>query len=157
MANVTNLLLGNLTDIGFFELLLPWILFFTLLYVVFKKTNLFVEETQNITLSLALSLFIVNFTPLGLSFANILSRSFGFMALGMVFILIAWVFCGMLGVDTISLVRDNRNIFFAIGVLFAFIVSVKIMGNYIGDISDMLVTLFFVVCIFGGMYYVTKS
>ena len=158
MANISELFLGNLADVGFFELLLPWILFFTLLYLVFKKTSLFVEESQNITLSLAISLFIVNFTSFGLSFAVFLTRSFGIMAIGIVFILIAWIFCGIIGVDTISLVRSNKYIFFMIGVLLALIVSVHILGNYWRiEIGDTIITMFFILFMFGGMYYVTKS
>jgi len=159
MANITNLLLGNLVEIGFFDLLLPWMLFFTLLYVVFRKTNLFVEESQNITISLVISLFIINFTTFGLSFALFLTKSFGYMAIGIVFVLIAWIFCGMLGVDTISIVRNNSTVFFAIGVFLAFIVSIKIFGSYIsiGTSSGMLITIFFIICVFGGIYYMTNS
>ena len=158
MVEVVDLFLGNLADVGFFELLLPWILFFTLLYIVFNKTNLFVEESQNITLSLAISLFIINFTSFGLSFAVFLTQSFGIMAIGVVFILIAWVFCGIIGVDTISLVRDNRYIFFMIGVLFALSVSMHILGNYWNiEIGDTIITMFFILFMFGGIHYVTKS
>lgn len=158
MVEVVDLFLGNLADVGFFELLLPWILFFTLLYIIFKKTSLFVEESQNITLSLAISLFIVNFTSFGLSFAVFLTQSFGIMAIGVVFILIAWIFCGIIGVDTISLVRDNKYIFFMIGVLFALSVSMHILGNYWNiEIGDTIITMFFILFMFGGIHYVTKS
>ncbi|OYT34169.1 MAG: hypothetical protein B6U87_02485 [Candidatus Aenigmarchaeota archaeon ex4484_52] len=157
MSNLTNLLLGNLAELGFFELLLPWILFFAFIYVVFKKTNLFLEETQNIVVSLAISFFIINFTTFGFSFSNFLTQSFGYMAMGVVIIIIACVFCGMMGVDIISLVNEHKIIFLAIGVFLAIMLSFEVLGNYLGDRKDLLITMFFIICIFGGLFYVTKS
>ena len=80
------------------------------------------------------------------------------MAIGVVFILIAWIFCGILGIDLISIVNENRTIFLAIGIFLAFIVSLKIFGNYIyfGTSHNTIVTIFFIICIFGGIYYLTK-
>jgi len=70
-------------DIGFFEFYLPFLLTFAIFYGLLEKIQLFGPKSKNINLviSVVVSLYIIAFTPVGITFAQFLSTFFSNTAL----------------------------------------------------------------------------
>jgi hypothetical protein len=70
-------------DIGFFEFYLPFVLTFAIFYGLLEKMGLFGPKSRNINLiiSLVVSLYIIAFTPVGITFAQFLASFFNNVAL----------------------------------------------------------------------------
>lgn len=76
-------LLAIAKDIGFFEFYLPFLLTFAIFYGLLEKIQLFGPKSRNINLiiSVIVSLYIIAFTPVGITFAQFLSTFFSNTAL----------------------------------------------------------------------------
>lgn len=76
-------LLSIAKDIGFFEFYLPFVLTFAIFYGLLEKMKLFGDKSRNINLiiSLVVSLYIIAFTPVGITFAQFLASFFNNVAL----------------------------------------------------------------------------
>ena len=88
-------LLSIAKDIGFFQFYLPFVLTFAIFYGLLEKVKIFGDKSRNINLIIALvaALYVIGFTPVGITFAQFLSNFFGqvgiilvsLIALGMIF------------------------------------------------------------------------
>lgn len=88
-------LLSIAKDMGFFQFYLPFVLTFAIFYGLLEKVKIFGDKSRNINLVIALvaALYVIGFTPVGITFAQFLSNFFGqvgiilvsLIALGMIF------------------------------------------------------------------------
>lgn len=91
-------LLSIARNIGFFEFYLPFVLTFAIFYGILEKVKIFGEKSRNINLIIALvaSLYVIGFTPVGITIAQFLSSFFtdvslilvSLLALGMIFFIL---------------------------------------------------------------------
>ena len=94
MATFSDLL-SIARNIGFFEFYLPFVLTFAIFYGLLEKAKLFGEKSRNINLVIAAvaALYVIGFTPVGITLAQFLASFFtdislilvSLLALGMIF------------------------------------------------------------------------
>ncbi len=89
MAFHFSTLIGNLNEIGFYELFLPYVLFTTLTYALFRKVKLF-DEGQGIDIlfSMTIGFFVINYTSLGIFLSHLFSVASLFIAMSVVIVLV---------------------------------------------------------------------
>ncbi len=89
MAFHFSTLIGNLNEIGFYELFLPYVLFTTLTYALFRKVKLF-DEGQGIDVlfSMTIGFFVINYTSLGVFLSHLFSVASLFIAMSVVIVLV---------------------------------------------------------------------
>jgi len=87
-------------EFGIFEFYLPFILMFTVLYGILMKSGVFGTgkgaKNINLIVSLVASLFIMAYTPVGITFAAFLSELFGRVLVVLVTILALLMMMGLL-------------------------------------------------------------
>ena len=82
-------LIGNLNEIGFYELFLPYVLFTTLVYALFRKVKLFDEgQTIDILFSMTIGFFVINYTSLGVFLSHLFAVASLFIAMSVVIVLV---------------------------------------------------------------------
>ncbi len=145
-----EMIIGNLNEIGFYDFLLPFIFFTTLIYALTSKINLFDEGREIDTImSVAIGFFIVNYTSLGTFLAHLFSVSGAFIALGLVLILIS----ATLGVDLPGYVNKAP----AIAVMLAVVVGLfvlletgfdQFLGNIDSVVFNVILLLLIIVIVF---------
>lgn len=94
-------LLGNLANLGFFDLILPWTLFFAIIYGLLGKVNLFGDKSEkiNLVIAVAMAFFGVNYTTVGANVGLFLTNLFGIGGLGLSVILLIAIMLPLLGGD----------------------------------------------------------
>ncbi|MCK5062332.1 MAG: hypothetical protein KAR23_00235, partial [Candidatus Aenigmarchaeota archaeon] len=100
-------LVGNLKDVGFYDILLPWALFFAMTYGILTTVGPFstkkeegkksVDKTIPAIISMALAFFIIAYTPFGLTFGSYLAIMFGKGGTVLVGLLVILIFMSMAG------------------------------------------------------------
>jgi len=99
--------LGNLAKIGFFEFLLPWLLFLAMVYGMLQKTKAVSQEVTVNALIAAVSAFlIINYTGIGL----ILSQVFFALAIILALLLMAVLMLAIIGIDVSKWVTDVKTV-----------------------------------------------
>jgi len=90
MAFHFSTLVGNLNEIGFYEFFLPYVLFTTLVYALFRKVKLF-DEGQGIDIlfSMTIGFFVINYTSLGIFLSHLFSVASLFIAMSVVIVLVS--------------------------------------------------------------------
>ncbi len=143
---------GNLERLGFFDFVLPWLLFFALIRAILDKSGV-VGDDKKITSIIAavIAFFIVNFTPIG-GISAFYSKTFGLGAQIIATLLIFVIFAGALGFKTYDkdgLFSDENHkkwIFIVIAIIlavFAFAVFAQASGGIgsIGLDNDTVTTI----------------
>lgn len=93
-------LLGNLNQLGFFDLILPWTLFFAITYGLLSKINLFGDKNGdkiNLVIAIVLAFFGVNYTTIGVDVGLFLTKLFGTGGLFLSVVLLAAILLPLLG------------------------------------------------------------
>jgi len=87
-------------EFGIFEFYLPFILMFTVLYGILMKSGIFGTgkgaKNINLIVSLVASLFVMAYTPVGITFAAFLSNLFGKVLVVLVTVLALLMMMGLL-------------------------------------------------------------
>ena len=95
--------LGNLAQLGFFDIILPWTLFFAIVYGVLGKVELFGKEGKsnkiNLVIAIVIAFFGVNYTTVGVNVGNFLTNLFGVGGLGLSVVLLIAILVPLLGGD----------------------------------------------------------
>ncbi len=170
-------LLGNLQEIGFYDLLLPWALFFAITYGVLtvsgpfstkkkgNEQNKYVDKSIPAIISMAVAFFAVNYIPYDMLFGEYLARMFGMGGTVIAGLLIAIILLGMAGINTDDkqLFSDNNKKYIAIA--FVVITAIIYFGAsnitaafnlpYVAD--DTMITLLVIAGIAGAIYWITKK
>ncbi len=115
-------LLGNLQEIGFYDLLLPWALFFAITYGVLIKAGPFskdnVDKSIPAIISMAIAFFAVNYIPYDMLFGEYLSEIFGKGGTIIAGLLVAIILLGLAGIELpMGFGKDNQKRNFAAVVL----------------------------------------
>lgn len=131
-------MLGNMNKLGFFDLLLPWLLFFTISFALLKKSEVFGDEISvNGAIAFVFSFFIINYTPIGL----FLSTLFGLAAIIIAGLLVGILFLGMAGIKPEELFgKANKSYLAALLAFLALITFISVGGLSFFSISSDLVT-----------------
>ncbi|VVB60179.1 Uncharacterised protein [uncultured archaeon] len=160
MVDLTSIV-GNLQRLGFYDFVLPWLLFFAVILGVLTKVAIFGDEKDksakqvNAIIAAVLAFFIVNFTPVG-GISAYYSTLFGSMAQILATLVILIIFIGVLGFDKTIITEKNKewySIIFIALVLFAAVVFSQASGGSISlglssdDITIGLVFLFIIAVI----------
>ncbi len=95
-------LLGQLQSIGFYDVVLPWVLFFAVAYAILYKYGPFDDNMKKQIsgiVAFALAFFAVAYTPYGTTMATFLTSLFGQGSTILALLLLATILAGMLGID----------------------------------------------------------
>ena len=139
-----DVFIGNLDKLGFFDFLLPFLLFMAIIYGIlskyepFRKPGADGEPTVaiNAVISIVMSFFIINYTPIGFYFTEL----FALMATVVAGILVLTIVIGMFGVDIKSIFIDEKNklketqgtILFIVAGLISIAIFLYAASNYFG-------------------------
>lgn len=140
-----NSFLANLNSMGFYDFVLPWILFLIIFYGIVSKAPFLPEKKKNqsaIIIATILAFFAVNFIPLG----SMLSNLFGTAGIYIAGILVVILFLGMGGWELKSF---NMWVVGSILVLLAILVLGG-AGFSFPYISGQMWTLLFVIILIGA-------
>ncbi len=141
-----NSFLINLNSMGFYDFVLPWILFLLIFFGIISKAPFLPEGSKKnqiaIIISSILALFAVNFIPLG----AFLSQLFGMSGIYIAGILVVILFLGMGGWKLGSF---NKYAVGGVLVLLAILVLAG-SGFPLPIISSNMWTLIFVVVLLGA-------
>lgn len=151
---------------GFYEFVLPFLLFFAMLYGLLNKTKIFGDSSSNdssvkaINMIIAgtMSFFIVKMTPLGYSLADFLTQQSGMMAMFLYGILMFMILGGLVGYefdeDTIKTIMPSIIIGIVVIGMFLFAYF-----NYFhfSISSDILSIALFILIIAGVVYVLSKG
>ena len=93
--------LGNLAQLGFFDIILPWTLFFAIVYGLLGKLKLFGDNSDkiNLVIAIVIAFFGVNYTTVGVNVGNFLTNLFGVGGLGLSVVLLIAILVPLLGGD----------------------------------------------------------
>ncbi|NOQ56018.1 MAG: hypothetical protein GQ477_04405 [Nanohaloarchaea archaeon] len=170
-------LIGNLKDVGFYDILLPWALFFAMTYGLLTSVGPFSTKKEEgkeplptgipAIISMAVAFFIIAYTPFGLTFGSYLAVMFGKSGTVLVGLLVAILFLGMAGINmhdgedkniivkykkeiAMGLVAIVAIIYMSTGNLFSWI-------NISGISNETISTLILLTVIIGSVVWLIKK
>jgi integral membrane sensor domain MASE1 len=150
--------------------ILPFLIFFTILYAFFQRVNIFADPKKsqlarkmNIFLSIIIAVLVLVYKPLGFNWGEFLSKLFGaniFLIIGLVFFLFFTIMFSAARMEfkpgAVSLVVGL--ILASLALMNAGIIEVSENGFHIGDVSiEALIILGAVLGIFYGMFKMFSS
>ncbi|MFH1127069.1 MAG: hypothetical protein ABIG84_07345 [archaeon] len=153
-----EIMLGNMNRLGFFEFLLPWLLFLAIMFALLKKSQVFGEEVSvNAVIAAIVSFFIINYTPIGMTLGTFFTTLFGIASIIIAGLLVGILFLGMAGIKPEELFGKENKTFLAILLGFlALIAFISVGGlsffNIGGDLMatmGMLLIMLFAVMFIG--------
>ena len=91
-------IVGNLASLGFYDFVLPWLLFFAVILGVLNAVKIFGENSRvNAIIAAVLAFFIVAYTPIGTSMGAFLVTMFGVGGMFIAALLLLLLLVGVLG------------------------------------------------------------
>ncbi|MEA2003853.1 MAG: hypothetical protein U9O53_02740 [archaeon] len=166
-------LVGNLKDVGFYDILLPWALFFAVTYGILTTAGPFstkkeegkkaVDRSIPAIISMAVAFFIVAYTPFGLTFGSYLAIMFGKSGTVLVGLLVILIFMGMAGIkmEDEELKKHKNKIAMALVTIVA--VTYLSTGNILswlnipGINEETATTLIMIAVMIGGVVWLMKK
>ncbi len=98
MADPFSVLLGNLSRLGFYNFVFPWLFTMAIIYGILLKSKMFEGQAAlNGLLSIVVAFFLVNYTPVGFGLDAFFTRILGMGALILVVIFVVLLFMGLVG------------------------------------------------------------
>ncbi|NOQ56016.1 MAG: hypothetical protein GQ477_04395 [Nanohaloarchaea archaeon] len=148
-------LLGNLNEIGFYDFFLPFILFTTLTYALFRKIKLFGEGSGlDAVFSMSIGFFIINYSSLGLYLSHLFSVAGIFIALLVAIILIT----ATLGVDLPTYMAEQQGTAIALVVLIAVFVLLEAgLGTFLSNIDEIVIKVIILITVLVAMITVAAK
>lgn len=152
MANFDSFL-GNLNSMGFYNFVLPWILFLSIFFVILQNAPFMPSEDKRkkqvaIIVSAILSFFAVNFPVNGIPLGTLLSNMFGWGGIYIAGVLVVLLFLGMFGFNLSTLIENKVALSFVMLLLAIMVLSAA--GFPILQLDETTWTLIFVVLLVGG-------
>jgi hypothetical protein len=131
-----DMLIGNLNHIGFYDFLLPYILFLAIVFGILAKYEPFKPADGsssvfiNGVIAISVSFFIINYTPIGLYFTQL----FAITATVLGAILVLMLVSGMFGVDIkeTTLQGNVKHFVVGFGAIVALIIFYIAAASYYG-------------------------
>ncbi|VVB60180.1 Uncharacterised protein [uncultured archaeon] len=161
MVDLTSIV-GNLQRLGFYDFVLPWLLFFAVIFGLLNQAKIFGGNAKQVNAIIAavLAFFIVNFTPVG-GISAYYSTLFGSAGTIIAILLVLVIFAGSLGTNIKSLTGDEKSkwgsLIFVVLVIFAFLVFTQAGGAIASIGSDTMTTIFVALFVLGVMWYAMKE
>ncbi len=166
-------LIGNLKDVGFYDILLPWALFFAVTYGILTSFGPFsikkeddkepMDKSIPAIISMALAFFIIAYTPFGLSFGAYLAIMFGKSGTVLVGLLILLLFMGIAGIKMEDdELKQHKNKIAMTLVAIATIIYIG-TGNLLGWLripgitDETAATLIMLALVIGGVIWLVKK
>ncbi len=155
-----EIMLGNMNRLGFFEFLMPWILFLAIIFAILKKSEVFGEEISvNAVIAAVVSFFIINYTPVGMTLGTFFTTLFGLAAVIIAGLLVGILFIGMAGIKPEELLgKANKT---AIAVLLGFLALIAFISvggmSFFNIDSDLVITLFMLLLMLFAIMFIANS
>ncbi|MBW6462459.1 MAG: phosphoethanolamine transferase CptA [DPANN group archaeon] len=142
-------LLGNLNEVGFYDFFLPFVLFTTLTYALFRKIKLFDEGVAlDAMFAMSIGFFIINYSTLGIYLSHLFSVAGVFIALLVAIVLIT----ATLGVDLPTYMSEQQGTAIALVVLIAvFVLLESDIGNFLGNIDGIIIKVIILITVLIAM------
>lgn len=100
-----EVLVGNLNKVGFFDFILPFILFTAIVYgILTTKKWISGESSVNGTIAILFAFSLLNYTPMGIWFSSL----FGMASMILAVMLILLMFTGLAGLNMEDVVGSNK-------------------------------------------------
>lgn len=157
MALDFGAVLSNLEGMGFFEFVLPWLLFLIIIHAVLVKTNMFdLKEKKSAIIAAIISFFIINFSPVNIG--AFLTEFFGYASMYIAALLVFILFIGMGGYN-LEKIPGGTNAYILILFLIAVIIfnGVSPGGIPFLDLSTENITILFVLALIVGVVWILGS
>ncbi|OYT35472.1 MAG: hypothetical protein B6U87_00075 [Candidatus Aenigmarchaeota archaeon ex4484_52] len=155
-----NKMIEYMQEMGFYDFVLPWLLFLCILYVILLKAP-FLQDSEvdkkrvSILISAVLSFFIVNFPIKGMSFGLYLTGLFGEVGMYIVGGLVVIIMLGEFGITMPDLGSKKT-----IGWLILFAIFVLYLYGGFGGVSiveeETASFLFVIVILIAAMYFIAN-
>ncbi|MBW6452064.1 MAG: hypothetical protein K0B02_05045 [DPANN group archaeon] len=161
--------MGNMQQLGVFDVLLPFLLFYAIFLGLLSKVDFLKGGTTGKgklaeIVSLVLAFFVIAYTPFGMTFGLYLTQLFGGSSTIIVGILAMILIAGMLGLDVSALwagadpAKNKRTGFFVILIIAAIVWFIAGPGMSVGfGINDTVMTLVLLAVIIGAVLYASNS
>lgn len=145
MAFHFSTLIGNLNEIGFYELFLPYVLFTTLTYSLFRKVKLFDEgKAIDILFSMTIGFFVINYTSLGVFMSHLFSVASLFIAIGVVIVLVT----ATLGMNFPEYISERPGTALMLMALAAIFILLEVrMDNLLQNVDSMTINVIILVAV----------
>jgi len=171
-------LIGNLKDVGFYDILLPWALFFAIVYGLLTSVGPFstkkgddgkepMDKSIPAMISMAVAFFAIAYTPFGMNFGMYLAEMFGKSGTVLAGLLMISLFLGMAGIKLPEGFgsddnKKTRNFLIIVAIITAIIYFTTGFGDLINFTSptfteDTIVTLLVILALAGGIYMMVKG
>lgn len=155
-----EIMMGNLHELGFFELLLPWMLFLAIIFALLRKSEVFGNEISvHAVIAAIVSFFIINYTPVGMTLGTFFTTLFGIAAMIIAGLLVGILFLGMAGIKPEELLGKAKESKTALAVLLgllAIAVFLTVFDEFTID-SDTLMTVFTLLIMAGAVAFIGSS
>jgi hypothetical protein len=103
-------IVGNLASLGFYDFVLPWLLFFAIVLAILNKAKILGENSRiNSLISAVLAFFIVAFTPVGTSMGAYLVTIFGAGGMFIAALLVLVLLGGVLGFGITEFIKGKDD------------------------------------------------
>ncbi len=141
--------LNVLNQVGFYDVVVPWLLFFGIIFGLLQNKKIITEERGiNAIISAAIAFFIVAFTPAGTTLAQFFSTLFGGAGMIIGALLVLMLFAAIMGVENVFKEGGDKQppIKYAVVimlVIFAYLAYTNALGGYgrAGLSNDTLVVI----------------
>ena len=163
MADPVTQLILNLNQVGFYNLILPWIFTFAVVFGLLVKINLFgdqVNKRVSAALAFVIAFFVTGFA--GPQLASFFITIFGGASIVIAGILVILLFLAMAGwIPTMQGPKGTGwkaalAILIAIGVLL-FLLSSGVIVTGVALTSDIVLFIFVIVIIVLAIYFITAE
>ncbi len=168
MVDLTSIV-GNLERLGFYDFVLPWLLFFAILFGILKTHKMISEDPKlNAIIAAVIAFFIVNFVPMG-GISSFYSTTFGVSGMLLGAVLVFVLFAGVLGykpnAEEGGLLKESKSWMYPViailFIAFALIAYMQATGSNlisgIGIDSDTLTIVFILIFVLVIIGYIGKG
>ena len=154
MANLFTVLVANLQMLGFFGFVLPFVLFFAIVYALLIRSK-WIENNRIIgVISLVFAFFIVGYG--GAPFGTFLTQLFGAGAALLAGILVLVLMLAMTGAKFDDVLGKSTGVS-AIVVIIGIIVFASLLGILGVRVNDQTVATLVMIIVFGAVvWYIAK-
>lgn len=155
-----EIMLGNMNRLKIYDFFLTWLLFFAILFAVLKKAEVFgTENSVNGVISMVMSFFIINYTPVGTTLGAFFSTLFGLAAVIVAGLLVGILFLGMAGIKPNEILgKDGKTPLAVLLGFLALIAFISVGGlNFFNLSSDLMMTLAMIMIMLFAVMFIAKG
>ncbi len=150
-----NGFLANLNSMGFYDFVLPWILFLVIFFSIISKASFLPEKNGKqiaVIIGAILAFFTINIPVHGIPLGTKLAMMFGWSGIYVAGILVVILFIGMIGVNLENIFGSTKQGRIAVGLVLV-LIAILVLANAgfpLLALSDVTWTFIFVLLLVGG-------